>query len=76
MAASAPIPLLLAGGPASGKTVDVLSMVEMALAAGASGVCMGRQVFAHANPGAMAKALVLMVHEGASAAQAMEAVGL
>ena len=74
--ASAPIPLLLAGGPASGKTVDVLSMVEQALKAGGSGVCMGRQVFAHTNPGAMAKALVLMVHEGASATEAMEAVGL
>jgi DhnA family fructose-bisphosphate aldolase class Ia len=39
-------------------------------------VCMGRQVFAHANPGAMAKALVLMVHNGASADEAMEAAGL
>ena len=74
--ASAPIPLLLAGGPASGNTADVLSMVELALKAGGSGVCMGRQVFAHANPGAMAKALVLMVHEGASATEAMKAVGL
>ena len=62
--------------PASGQTADVLSMVETALEAGASGVCMGRQVFAHPNPGAMAKALVLMVHEGASAVEAMEAVGL
>ena len=51
-------------------------MVEAALEAGASGVCMGRQVFAHPNPGAMAEALVLMVHEGASAVEAMEAVGL
>ncbi len=76
VASSAPIPLLLAGGPASGQTADVLSMVEAALEAGASGVCMGRQVFAHPNPGAMAEALVLMVHEGASAVEAMEAVGL
>ncbi|MDP6200348.1 MAG: hypothetical protein QF531_06205 [Candidatus Poseidonia sp.] len=76
VAASVPIPLLLAGGPVSGNTAEVLSMVEEALTAGASGVCMGRQVFAHSNPGAMAKALVLMVHEGASAAEAMEASGL
>ena len=54
----------------------VLKTVEKALNAGASGVCMGRQVFAHPNPGAMAKALVMMVHEGASAASAMSAVGL
>ena len=35
---------------------------------------MGRQVFAHANPRAMAKALVMMVHDGASAKEAPEAV--
>ena len=42
--------LLLAGGPATGDTLEVLTTVEQALHAGASGVCMGRQVFAHANP--------------------------
>jgi DhnA family fructose-bisphosphate aldolase class Ia len=73
---SAPIPLLLAGGPASGDTAEVLNMVEKALNAGASGVCMGRQVFAHPDPGAMAKALLMMVHEGATAVSAMSAVGL
>ena len=73
---SAPIPLLLAGGPNNGDTTEVLTMVEKALKAGASGVCMGRQVFAHSNPKAMAKALVMMVHEGASATSAMDAVGL
>ena len=73
---SAPIPLLLAGGPASGDTAEVLKTVEKALNAGASGVCMGRQVFAHPDPGAMAKALVMMVHEGASAVSAMNAIGL
>jgi DhnA family fructose-bisphosphate aldolase class Ia len=76
VASSAPIPLLLAGGPASGTSLEVLTMVEHALGAGASGVCMGRQVFAHSNPGAMAKALVLMVHEGVSAQDAATTVGL
>jgi DhnA family fructose-bisphosphate aldolase class Ia len=76
VAKSAPIPLLMAGGPSSDDTRSVLTMVESALNAGASGVCMGRQVFAHPNPGAMAKALVMMVHSGASAASAMEACNL
>ena len=76
VAASAPIPLLLAGGPATGDTLEVLTTVEQALHAGASGVCMGRQVFALANPHAMARALVMMVHDGASAKEAAEAVGL
>ena len=76
VAKSAPIPLLMAGGPSTGDTLSVLTMVESALRAGASGVCMGRQVFAHPNPKAMAKALVMMVHNGASASSAMDACNL
>jgi DhnA family fructose-bisphosphate aldolase class Ia len=37
---------------------------------------MGRQVFAHSKPEAMAKALVMMVHHGASAEEAFEACEL
>ena len=40
-----PIPLLVAGGPSSGDSFAILSMVRTALDNGASGVCMGRQVF-------------------------------
>ncbi len=69
-----PIPVLVAGGPASGDASTILEMVEQALAAGASGVCMGRQVFAHPNPEAMATALVMMVHNGATAHEAMASV--
>ena len=43
---------------------------------GAAGVCMGRQVFAHEQPSAVAKALVLIVHHDASVEEAMEQVGL
>ena len=74
VASAVPIPVLVAGGPASDETAEVLGMVEQALAAGASGVCMGRQVFAHPNPEAMAKALVMMVHDGATADEAMASV--
>ena len=76
VAGSAPIPLLMAGGPSTGDALGVLTMVERALKAGASGVCMGRQVFAHPEPEAMAKALVMMVHHGATAESAMKACGL
>ena len=76
VARSAPIPLLIAGGPSTSDTRAVLAVVERALKAGASGVCMGRQVFAHPNPEAMARALVMMVHHGASADAAMNACGL
>lgn len=71
-----PIPVLVAGGPVTDNTLDVLVMVERAMALGASGVCMGRQVFAHANPTAMAAALVSIVHKGMSAKDALNLHGL
>jgi DhnA family fructose-bisphosphate aldolase class Ia len=71
VSSAAPIPVLVAGGPATGNEREVLTMVDAALKAGASGVCMGRQVFAHPNPFSMAKALVLMVHDGASVEDAI-----
>lgn len=73
VAAAAPIPLLVAGGPASGDQRAVLEMVAAALEVGASGVCMGRQVFAHPRPESMARALVLLVHKGASVDEALAA---
>jgi DhnA family fructose-bisphosphate aldolase class Ia len=47
-------------------------MVRNALDAGASGVCMGRQVFAHPNIEGIAKALVMLVHKDASVEEAMK----
>lgn len=72
---AAPIPLLVAGG-AKTNTRDMLTMVEKAMKNGASGVCMGRQVFAHEQPSAVARALVLIVHQNMSADDAMNEVGL
>ncbi|MGB1365279.1 MAG: class I fructose-bisphosphate aldolase [Candidatus Poseidoniaceae archaeon] len=73
--AAAPIPLLVAGG-AKTNTLEMLTMVEKAMKNGAAGVCMGRQVFAHKQPSAVARALVQIVHHGASAKDAMNEVGL
>ena len=70
-----PIPLLVAGG-AKTNTREMLTMVERAMKNGASGVCMGRQVFAHQSPESVARALMMIVHEGASAEDAMKAVKL
>ena len=66
-----PIPVLVAGGPATGDSKAILTMVRNALDAGASGVCMGRQVFAHPNVEAIAKALVMLVHQDATVEEAM-----
>jgi DhnA family fructose-bisphosphate aldolase class Ia len=51
-------------------------MVRSALDAGASGVCMGRQVFAHENVEGIARALVMLVHQNASVDDAMNACQL
>jgi len=73
VAGAVPIPVLVAGGPATGDSRSVLEMVKHAMEAGAGGVCMGRQVFAHPNINSMAKALMMIVHNGASVDEAMEA---
>ena len=70
-----PIPLLVAGG-AKTNTREMLTMVEKAMKHGAAGVCMGRQVFAHHSPESVAKALMKIVHEGATAEEAMASVEL
>ena len=70
-----PIPLLVAGG-AKTNTHSMLKMVEKAMKTGASGVCMGRQVSAHESPGAVARALMMIVHEDASAEDAISTLGL
>jgi len=71
-----PIPLLVAGGPATGDSRGILTMVRTALDAGASGVCMGRQVFAHENVEGIARALVMLVHQNSTVDEAMTACGL
>ena len=76
VSSAAPIPVLVAGGPSSGNSLEILTMVRRALDAGASGVCMGRQVFAHPNVESIAKALVMLVHQDATVEQAMESCGL
>ncbi len=68
---AAPIPVLIAGGPRGQSDKDVLDMVELAMSWGASGVCMGRQIFGHPNPEKMAAAIVAIVHQGLSADDAL-----
>tara|TARA_X000001036_G_scaffold55321_1_gene44943 strand:- start:131 stop:928 length:798 start_codon:yes stop_codon:yes gene_type:complete len=73
---SAPIPLLVAGGPSSGNSRQILTMVKQSMEAGGSGVCMGRQIFAHPEVTSIAKALVMIVHKGLTVDQAIEKCSL
>lgn len=69
---SCPVPVIIAGGPKANTDAEVLKMVEDAVAAGASGVSIGRNVFQHENPTDMTVAISKVVHEGVSAVEAME----
>ena len=72
----APIPLLVAGGPSTGDSKQILTMVKLSIEAGGSGVCMGRQIFAHPDVTGITKALAMIVHEGCSVDEAMEKCSL
>lgn len=57
-----PIPVVIAGGEKMESDKDILVMVAGALAAGAAGLSIGRNVFQHADPRLMLSVLNLMVH--------------
>jgi DhnA family fructose-bisphosphate aldolase class Ia len=66
------VPVIVLGGAAMGDDRALLTMVSQAMAAGVSGVAVGRNVWQHANPSAIAGALHRIVHEGAPVDDALE----
>jgi predicted phospho-2-dehydro-3-deoxyheptonate aldolase len=70
-----PVPVIIAGGPKTETTQATLQMVHDSLKAGAAGLSIGRNVFQHKNPMLMVKALVAIVHEGATVEQALKILG-
>lgn len=70
VAASTFAPVVILGG-SKGSEADTLAVVRTALDAGAAGVAMGRNVFQSPDPAAMTRALVAMVHDNASLADAL-----
>jgi DhnA family fructose-bisphosphate aldolase class Ia len=67
------VPLLVRGG---GRASDeeILRRTEAVLGHGAAGIVYGRNVVQHADPVGMTRALMSIVHEGASAEQALAAL--
>jgi len=63
------IPVLVRGG---GKAADdeILQRTEALIQQGAMGIVYGRNVIQHKNPAGMTRALMAIVHDGATAAQA------
>lgn len=69
-----PVPVIIAGGPKMKSDADMLETIEGAMGAGAKGVAIGRNVFQHEFPTKMTKAIARIVHEGRSAAEALEEI--
>jgi DhnA family fructose-bisphosphate aldolase class Ia len=68
------IPVLVRGG---GKVSDaeILKRTVALMEAGAAGIVYGRNVIQHANPAGITRALMAVVHDGASAADAAKLIG-
>lgn len=64
-----PVPIVIAGGKKLPE-LEALTMAANAVARGASGVDMGRNIFQSEAPAAMLQAVRAVVHQGASPAEA------
>jgi class I fructose-bisphosphate aldolase len=71
---SCPVPIVVAGGPQMKEDLEVLELAENSIKAGAIGLSFGRNVFQHPRPEIMSKALEAIVHEGATAKDAVKII--
>jgi len=67
-----PVPVVIAGGAKMNSDREILEMVKGAIDAGGAGVSIGRNVFQHAHPRKMVRAITAIVHHGATVAGALE----
>jgi fructose-bisphosphate aldolase/2-amino-3,7-dideoxy-D-threo-hept-6-ulosonate synthase len=72
---STALPVVIAGGEPEGDRAT-LEAVRGAMDAGAAGVSMGRSIFQHDDPEAITRAVSSVVHDGASAEDALREAGL
>lgn len=66
-----PVPVVIAGGPKTESTREVVEFVHDGMQRGAVGVNLGRNVWQAPNPPAVARALEAVIHENASVDEAM-----
>lgn len=71
VAASCPVPIVMAGGKKMPE-IDALTMAYNAVDQGASGVDMGRNIFQSDSPAAMLQAIRKVVHEQMKPKEALE----
>ena len=63
------VPVLVRGG-GKAEDMEILRRTEQLIGQGAAGIVYGRNVIQHPNPAGMTKALMAIVHEGATAEDA------
>jgi putative autoinducer-2 (AI-2) aldolase len=67
-----PVPVVMAGGPQCETELEVMEFVHDGMQRGAIGINLGRNVWKHAHPVAMMKALRAVVHRKAEPREALE----
>ena len=67
-----PVPVVIAGGPQGDTEMEVFEFVYDGLQRGGIGVNLGRNIWKHEHPVAMAKAIRALVHEKATPKQALD----
>jgi fructose-bisphosphate aldolase, class I len=72
--AAARVPVLVRGGGRVGDE-EILRRTHALLEHGAAGIVYGRNVIQHSDPAAMVRALMAVVHEGATPAAALAGLG-
>lgn len=71
-----PVPVVMAGGPSVETEKEVFDFVYDGMQKGAIGVNLGRNIWQHQYPVAMIKALRAIIHEKATAKEAVEIFNL
>ncbi|MCI4356304.1 MAG: 3-hydroxy-5-phosphonooxypentane-2,4-dione thiolase [Thermoplasmata archaeon] len=68
-----PVPIVVAGGPKLATIEDAFALAHSAIAEGAHGIDMGRNIWQSEHPVAMLKALRTIVHDAATVREAADA---
>jgi class I fructose-bisphosphate aldolase len=66
------VPIVMLGGPKTETDLALLRQVRETLDVGGAGVAMGRNIWQHAHPDRIVRALVAVVHQGATPERAMQ----
>jgi 3-hydroxy-5-phosphonooxypentane-2,4-dione thiolase len=67
-----PVPVVIAGGPRTENDLEVLEFVYDGIQQGAIGVNLGRNIWQNECPEGMARALQMVIHEGATPKEGFE----